>query len=265
MAEKASRKLYVPGVWRGLLVALLAGIGCALSSVAYAQFQGCEEDVYFAPGDVDGLHPLSTPDSAFSKTHKAAMRGSALEQRNLAVSYESGYLVSRCFEIAAYWYQRAAKGGDEVAKKWVEHDNPLAKLRALPECSESACNLDSADMPQFLSLIADSRGHFHSSLTINGVTVVGVIDTGASTVAMSVATANLMRIPLAGSTLGRSQTANGNVGTLNKVVPSIRVGNSIILDNVEIAILPNTPTLIGMSVLRRLKVSAAGGQMVLSR
>lgn len=118
--------------------------------------------------------------------------------------------------------------------------------------------------PEVMSIIADSQGHFHAGVMINDVRVDGVIDTGATLVSMSVATARSMGIPVAGSRVGRAQTANGIITTFNRVVPLVRIGG-IDLYDVEISITANSPTLIGMNVLRRLKVSEENGQMTLSK
>ena len=60
------------------------------------------------------------------------------------------------------------------------------------------------------------------------------------------------------------QTANGIVLTGHKVVSVLKVGK-FELYNVEIAILANTPTLIGMSALSQLKFSNENGNMVLTK
>jgi len=117
---------------------------------------------------------------------------------------------------------------------------------------------------QSLTITADMHGQFHVPLSINGIVVDSMIDTGATNIAISAATAAQMGIPLAGSTAGGAMTANGVIPTLSKIIPIVRIGN-IELENVEISITPNSPTLIGMSVLRRLKISAANGQMTLSK
>jgi predicted aspartyl protease len=64
---------------------------------------------------------------------------------------------------------------------------------------------------------------------------------------------------------GQATTANGVVAITTTVVPHVRVG-SIDLDNVEVGMSANNGmVLIGMSVLRRLHISASDGQMLLSK
>jgi len=246
---------------RNLVLAFLLGVGAAFSVCSVAGECGVES--YASPTDYSSTYPLSKPSMEFSRMLAAAKRGNALEQRNLAVSYEGGYLVSKCLEKAAGWYRRAASGGDEVAQKWVADQNRLNQLAAGPECIGSNCYIASSG-PQVLTLNADSHGHFHIGVSINGVEVIGMIDTGASLLALSQATANSMGITAEGSKVAGAVTANGNITTFNKMVPSVRIGD-IVLDNVEISISEKTPTLIGMSVLKRFNITESNGQMILSR
>ena len=116
---------------RNLVLAFLLGIGAAFSVCSVAGECGVES--YASPTDYSSTYPLSKPSMEFSRMLAAAKRGNALEQRNLAVSYEGGYLVSKCLEKAAGWYRRAASGGDEVAQKWVADQNRLNQLAAGPE------------------------------------------------------------------------------------------------------------------------------------
>jgi len=247
---------------RGIFAVLLITFGYLLPATANAG--ECAANAYASDTSAPDAYPLAKPSAELSKTLNAAQTGNVLEQRNLAASYESGYRVSKCLEKAAYWYRRAAKGGDDVAKTWVANRDMLDNIAAGPECLGSGCYFASSGGPQIMSLVADSAGHFHSRLAINGVEVDGMIDTGATNIAISAATAAQMGIPLAGSTAGGAMTANGVIPTLSKIIPIVRIGN-IELENVEISITPNSPTLIGMSVLRRLKISAANGQMTLSK
>ena len=257
--EAAYMKIIKP--WCKFIYACLLGSGCLFSIASFAAECGTES--YSSSDDYSATYPLTKPTVEFSKMLAAAKRGDALAQHNLAVSYDAGYLVNKCPEKAAYWYRRAASGGDEVAKKWVSEQNQLNELATGPECLGSNCYVASSG-PQTMTLNADSHGHFRTGITINGVEVVGLIDTGASLVSISAPTANAMGITVAGSHAARSQTANGIIMTFNQLVPTVRIG-SIALDNVEIAITPNSPTLIGMSILNRLHMSEANGQMILSK
>lgn len=242
----------------------LCGLGI-FSLSGSAQSNECGQEQYFHPDEARYQDALKRPHPEFIKMRKAARKGDPVEQRNLAVSYESGYLVGRCFSMATEWYGRAAKGGDELAQKWLERNGALLKLMQASECYGSSCNLGTEGLPQTMSLVSDPRGHFFADVTINGVTVRGLIDTGASSLALGAAMAEKMGISSAGGKAGAAQTANGTTSAISKRVPSIKIG-VFTLDDMEVSILPNLDQpLIGMNVLQRLRLNSAGGQMSLSR
>lgn len=114
-----------------------------------------------------------------------------------------------------------------------------------------------------MTLIGNEYHQFSTNLTINGVTVRGQIDTGASWVTMSAATARALKITAEGRWATRIQTANGIIPTVNKIIPIVKVG-TFDLYNVEVAITPDSPTLIGMSALSHLKFANENGYVVLS-
>lgn len=91
------------------------------------------EDVYFAPDDHNHEHPLQEPHPEFVKSYKQAKAGDAMEQRNVAVSYDAGYLVNACPEKAHYWYQKAASKGDQIAQDWLARFNKLKAMHDGPE------------------------------------------------------------------------------------------------------------------------------------
>ena len=118
---------------------------------------------------------------------------------------------------------------------------------------------------QTLTLTADGYGHYRTQITINGVQVEGLIDTGASLVTVSTGTARSMGISLtSGTRQGAMQTANGIILATFKRVPVVRIGN-IDLYDVEICITDNTPNLVGMSALRRFRISQENGQMLMQK
>lgn len=97
-----------------------------------AKTSGCE-DAYFAPDDHNHEHPLQKPHPEFMKSYKRAKAGDAMEQRNVAVSYDAGYLVKACPEKAHYWYQKAANKGDQIAQDWLDRFNKLKAMHDGPE------------------------------------------------------------------------------------------------------------------------------------
>ncbi|MDO8465972.1 MAG: hypothetical protein Q7S46_12100 [Gallionella sp.] len=91
------------------------------------------EDVYFAPDDHSHEHPLQKPHPEFTKSYRQAKAGDAMEQRNLAVSYDAGYLVNACPAKAHYWYQKAAHKGDQIAQDWLARFNKFKAIHDGPE------------------------------------------------------------------------------------------------------------------------------------
>jgi clan AA aspartic protease (TIGR02281 family) len=128
--------------------------------------------------------------------------------------------------------------------------------------SKAIAAVQSSPSAPEVRMTADAYGHFHALLSINNVTVDGLIDTGATKVSMSVATARAMNISGQGGTLGISATANGSMYTYNTIVNILKVGN-IELYNVAVSIGQNTPTLIGMSALSHFIITQENGQMIL--
>lgn len=242
-----------------LLVLAIGSLGPQLASGAQCDGR------YFAAEDNNQERPLARPAPELSSRLQRAKAGMASEQRNLALSYELGYLVSRCDEKALYWYGKAAALGDEVAKDWISQHQRLAERRAGPECSENSCAAG-ADERRAVVLHADPRrnNHYFAPVTINGRTVEGMIDTGASTIAMSAETAKGFGINVLDGAKGNASTANGNITTSTVIVPQIEVAG-IKLNKVPVSIGITGQMLIGMSFLKRLNVAMTGGALTLSK
>ncbi|CZT33681.1 TIGR02281 family clan AA aspartic protease [Rhizobium sp. 9140] len=118
-------------------------------------------------------------------------------------------------------------------------------------------------------LPAGPGGHFSTDLEVNGRSIRGLIDTGASVVALNESTAR--RIGLSLATLDYSipvSTANGVAKAASVTLKRIKVG-SIAVDNVQAMVLPDaalSETLVGMSFLNRLSSFAVeDGALMLRR
>lgn len=98
-------------------------IAYSVSSMAFGM---CDKLQYFSAMDQDHSQPLSKPTKEFTTMLNRARQGDAIAQRSLAVSYETGYLVSECDEAAWHWYLKAANGNDELALAWIK-----SKMNAL--------------------------------------------------------------------------------------------------------------------------------------
>ena len=224
-------------------------------------------DGKYSAVDRDGQeYSVRFPTKRLAETLKGAKAGIAVEQRNLAVSYDAGYLVSRCREQALYWYAKAAASGDEAAKQWLARNQSFEALRSGPECADDKCFGANADDNRVAVLYSSvgKNNHYFAPVTINGRTAQGLIDTGASTVAMSAEMAKTFGIDSTQGKSGQSSTANGKIATTNVVVPLIDVAG-IKLRNVPVSVGISDGMLIGMSFLSRVNISMSSGTLTMSK
>lgn len=223
----------------------------------------CGREQYFAPSDSDNLAALRAPHADFTRTHRLAHQGIAAEQRNLASLYEAGYLVSACPEKAAHWYGKAASGGDEIAKAWIDRHSRMERIRKGPQCFGNACFSAAGDGAQTAVVRTGAGGAYFATVTINGKSVRGMIDTGATSVAMSARTANELGISYSSGKQVRMMTANGTTMGRAVMLNAVSVEN-ITLDQVQAVVSEaDHPLLIGMSFLSRLTMSTSNGGMTL--
>ncbi len=119
---------------------------------------------------------------------------------------------------------------------------------------------------QSITLIADGRGHFVTSGSVNGAPVTFMVDTGASSVALSTQQAKQAGIDYMAGQTGYARTANGIVQTWAVKLDRVTV-NGVTLQNVEGIILPadSNMALLGMSFLNRFSMNRDGNTMVLKR
>ena len=117
------------------------------------------------------------------------------------------------------------------------------------------------------TLKADGRGHFYAEGWINGSGVRFLVDTGATTIAMSTAEARRLGIDYARGTRSVGRTANGPVASYAVKLDSVRVGD-ITLQNVDAHVLETaglSTVLLGMSFLNRTQMQRDGETLVLTR
>jgi aspartyl protease family protein len=115
-------------------------------------------------------------------------------------------------------------------------------------------------------LTAGTGGHFLTTGAINGRSTQFMVDTGATSVAMSVQEAERLGIDYRKGLLGRSSTANGTVTTYMVKLASVRIGDVEIYDvdgNVVPAGMPYI--LLGNSFLTRFQMTRQNDQLVLER
>jgi len=115
-------------------------------------------------------------------------------------------------------------------------------------------------------LTAGSGGHFMTQGAINGRAAQFIVDTGATSVAMSVQEAERLGIDYRKGRLGRSTTANGTVTVYVIRLASVRIGDVEVYD-VEGTVVPaNMPVvLLGNSFLTRFQMTRHNDQLVLER
>ncbi|WFP65054.1 MULTISPECIES: TIGR02281 family clan AA aspartic protease [unclassified Mesorhizobium] len=114
---------------------------------------------------------------------------------------------------------------------------------------------------------ADERGHFTSAFKLNGRQIDGMIDTGATLVAINTSTARRIGISLNQSDFSQQvNTANGAIKAAVVTVDHLQIGK-ISIDNVQAVVLDDRAlqtNLIGMSFLQRLqKYEVQNGALLL--
>jgi aspartyl protease family protein len=119
-----------------------------------------------------------------------------------------------------------------------------------------------------VALRAGPMGHFETNVVINGRSVPAVVDTGATTVAISADTARQLGVlPPQSAFVVPISTANGSLHAAPVTLSEVRVG-SIAVRNVQAVVIPGKAlgiTLLGMTFLSRLqKFEISRGQLVLS-
>ena len=119
--------------------------------------------------------------------------------------------------------------------------------------------------PQAVALAADAQGHFIADVKINGLFIKGLVDTGATTVAIPGDVARTLGIvPRPEDYTVRVATANGETMGARIRLGEVRI-STIVVRDVEGVVVPNglPTTLIGMSFIRRLGSEMRGNTLVL--
>jgi aspartyl protease family protein len=115
-------------------------------------------------------------------------------------------------------------------------------------------------------LTAGSGGHFFTSGTINGKNVRFVVDTGATSVAISQEEADRIGLDYKNGQRGYSSTANGNVPVYRVSLASVRIGDVQIYNVEGIVIMAPMPfVLLGNSFLDRFQMKRENDRMTLDR
>ncbi|HTS55000.1 MAG TPA: retropepsin-like aspartic protease [Burkholderiales bacterium] len=117
-----------------------------------------------------------------------------------------------------------------------------------------------------VTLVADARGHFVTTGSINGALVQFLVDTGATMISMSVADAHRIGINYLEGQRGMTRTANGVVAVYRVKLDTVKLGD-ITLNNVDALVheaeMPFL--LLGMSFLNRVEMRREGTDLTLTK
>ena len=115
-------------------------------------------------------------------------------------------------------------------------------------------------------LTAGPGGHFMSEGQINGRTVQFMVDTGATTIALSVADAKRIGLNYQNGQTVQMSTANGVTEGWRVTLNTVRVGD-VMVSGVEAVVSPGSMpyVLLGNSFLSRFQMNRNNDQMVLER
>ncbi|MBT2323888.1 TIGR02281 family clan AA aspartic protease [Variovorax paradoxus] len=115
-------------------------------------------------------------------------------------------------------------------------------------------------------LPADSRGHFMTQGTINGRTVYFMLDTGATSIALSAADAQRIGLDFSKGQPIRMNTANGTALGYRVRLNSVRVGDVEVYDvEAVVSEQPMPYVLLGNSFINRFSMRRDADQMVLEK
>lgn len=143
------------------------------------------------------------------------------------------------------------------------------RLQALLEPQPAAETAVTTSGPARVMLTADRRGHFETSLTVNGRPMKALVDTGASVIAITYEDGRSLGLVRPGDRYEiKMQTANGATGAKRVTLNSVRLGG-ISLSNVDAVVGQEgalSTNLLGMSFLKKLRTfEMQNGRLVLEQ
>jgi aspartyl protease family protein len=117
-----------------------------------------------------------------------------------------------------------------------------------------------------VSLTADARGHFAAAGSLNGYPMTFLVDTGATSIAISAAEARRIGLDYRAGQAGAVNTAGGVVRAWRVTFNTVRVG-SISVNQVEGMVVESGlgVPLLGMSFLNRMEMRRDGQTMTLTQ
>jgi aspartyl protease family protein len=140
---------------------------------------------------------------------------------------------------------------------------PPETTRQTQQAPQTSAPQVAALAPGSTVLAADGRGHFTGTFRLNGKSVPGMVDTGASLVAINESTARKLGFGVNGLDFRYEvNTANGKTDAALIVLDRVEIGNVRVRD-VEAFVLRDKAlgdTLVGMSFLKKLKSYQVKGE-----
>lgn len=124
-----------------------------------------------------------------------------------------------------------------------------------------------ASQAQTATLYANNAGHFLGEGYINGNPMKFLVDTGASSIALSSKEARRLGLSYLGGDVGMAHTAAGTVKAYRINLNTVKIGG-IVMHQVEAAVIDgDSPhvVLLGMSVLNRVQMERDGMVMTLTK
>ncbi len=117
-----------------------------------------------------------------------------------------------------------------------------------------------------IRMMADAQGHFFTTGTVNGTSVRFMVDTGATSIALSPSDARRIGLDLNRGQKGLVGTANGNTVAIKMTLDTVRIAD-VTLHNVEAVVIQTEmpAALLGMSFLNRMEMQRDGGIMTLKK
>lgn len=115
-------------------------------------------------------------------------------------------------------------------------------------------------------LPADSRGHYMTQGQINGRAVTFMLDTGATTIALSAVDAQRIGLDYSKGQMVQMRTANGNAAGHRLRLQSVRVGDVEVYDiDAIVSQQPMPYVLLGNSFLNRFSMRRDADEMILEK
>lgn len=119
-----------------------------------------------------------------------------------------------------------------------------------------------------VTLTSDARGHYFTTVQINGVSMQFIVDTGASAVTLGAEDAKRARINYTAAPKGLMQTANGVVAAWRVKIDTVTLGG-ITLNQIDGVVVEGNALgrygLLGMSFLSRMDMKREGEVMTLTK